>query len=187
MENTPFYIICGAIVLIGSTFSAIATIYNMLKNPAKKYKEKQNIELKQNIAEIIAEVIPNLLLEHDLETRDKYRADRERYLNEISEEVLNNMQVHLEDHLKNLDNISELISKLDILSISTKDILREKIIKIYLANKDKKTLTTIEREKLDQFYIDYKNLKGNSYIDKYYKRMSKWKTIDDNEDDNDIV
>jgi hypothetical protein len=31
-----------------------------------------------------------------------------------------------------------------------------------------------EKEALEQYYIDYKAEGGNSYIDKYYKRMSTW-------------
>ena len=45
------------------------------------------------------------------------------------------------------------------------------------------TRNIIERERLDQYYKDYKALKGNSYIDKYYNRMKKWETVDDNDDD----
>jgi hypothetical protein len=188
MEGTTFYVVCSVIILLGSTISAIATVYNIAKNPAKKIKEKQAAELKQTITETIDEVVPNLLYDHDLETRDKYKADRENYLHEISEEVMEKMMERFENRLQSLDNIPVLLEKLDTLSISTKDILREKIIKIYVDNKDKKSLTTLEREKLDQFYIDYKKLKGNSYIDKYYKRMSKWKTVDDEEDDdNDML
>lgn len=188
MEGTAFYIICSVFILLGSTVSAIVTIYNAVKNPAQKFKEKQTAELKKTITETINEIMPGLFLAHDLETRDKYKADRENYLNEISDEVLERMMERFETRLQSLDNLPTLLEKLDIVAISTKDILREKIIKVYSDNKDKKSMSTLEREKLEQFYIDYKNLKGNSYIDKYYKRMSKWKTVDDKEDDdNDIV
>jgi hypothetical protein len=188
MENTTFYIVCSVIILLGSVISSIITIHNAVKNPAKKYKEKQDAELKKVITSTIINVMPELFLKHDLETREKYKADRENYLQEISDEVLEKMMERFEERFRSLDNIPTLLEKLDTVAISTKDILREKIIKIYSDNKDKKTMTMLDREKLEQFYKDYKDLKGNSYIDKYYKRMAKWKTVDDEEnDENDIV
>jgi hypothetical protein len=49
-------------------------------------------------------------------------------------------------------------------------------------------MTLLEKERLDQFYKDYKALKGNSYIDKYYKRMSAWKIHDyDDDGDSEII
>ena len=44
-------------------------------------------------------------------------------------------------------------------------------------------MTLHEKEALDQYYIDYKAIKGNSYIDKYYNRMKKWSVVEDDEDD----
>jgi hypothetical protein len=40
------------------------------------------------VTEVLNRVLPDMLRAHDLETRDKYRADRERYLQEIKCEVL---------------------------------------------------------------------------------------------------
>ena len=54
---------------------------------------------------------------------------------------------------------------------------------MYFKNKKDKTLTLHEKEALDQYYVDYKAIKGNSYIDKYYNRMRKWQVIDDDEED----
>jgi hypothetical protein len=68
-------------------------------------------------------------------------------------------------------------------------VLREKIMGIYHKNKRERTLTLSEKEALDQYYIDYKAMKGNSYIDKYYKRMKKWKVDEDDycEDEDDAL
>jgi hypothetical protein len=73
------------------------------------------------------------------------------------------------------------------LVISAKDVLREKIMGIYHKNKRDKTLTLNEKEALDQYYIDYKAMKGNSYIDKYYNRMKKWRVIEDDYEDDDAI
>ena len=65
------------------------------------------------------------------------------------------------------------------LAESAKDVLREKIMAIYHKNKRIRKLEEHEREALNQYYKDYKAIKGNSYIDKYYGRMKNWETIPD--------
>ena len=56
-------------------------------------------------------------------------------------------------------------------------------MQVYFKNRKDKTLTLHEKEALDQYFIDYKAIKGNSYIDKYYNRMLKWQVIDDDEEE----
>ena len=180
IDNTIFGLICGIIILIASTLTAVVTIYNVFKNPAKKIKEKHDTELKEKICETLKEILPTLLKEHDIELRDRYRDDRARYLEEIKTSVLKDTQ-------HELNQVKILGLQYESLVISAKDILREKIIKIYNDNKENKTLTVLDSEKLEQFYKDYKELKGNSYIDKYYNRMKKWETIDDDYNEDDII
>jgi superoxide dismutase len=48
-------------------------------------------------------------------------------------------------------------------------------------------LTEHQKEVLEQYYVDYKAMKGNSYIDKYYNRMKKWKVVEDDYDDDDAL
>ena len=43
----------------------------------------------------------------------------------------------------------------------------------------------IDDETIDELYKDYKSQEGNSYIDKYYKRMSNWE-IDYTEDEENL-
>jgi hypothetical protein len=117
------------------------------------------------------EKLPTILYNHDLKTREKYKSDRQNYLNEIKAEVLAEIG----------DEISTNTKTIEALVISAKDVLREKIMAIYHKNKYNRTLTEYEREALNQYYIDYKALKGNSYIDKRYNRMDKWKVIYDDD------
>ena len=56
-------------------------------------------------------------------------------------------------------------------------------MQVYFKNKKDKTLTLHEKEALDQYFIDYKAIKGNSYIDKRMGRMNKWQVIYDEEID----
>ena len=52
---------------------------------------------------------------------------------------------------------------------------------IYHKGKKTKTLLLQEKEALTQYYIDYKAENGNSYIDKRYNRMNKWRIIYDDD------
>lgn len=55
---------------------------------------------------------------------------------------------------------------------------------MYFAGKEAgKILTEHQKEVLEQYYVDYKAMKGNSYIDKYYNRIKKWKVVEDDYDD----
>jgi len=79
------------------------------------------------------------------------------------------------------DDLKSNSDTIDALVISARDVLREKIMAIYHKNKYNRTLTEYEREALNQYYVDYKALKGNSYIDKRYSRMDKWRVIYDDD------
>lgn len=177
MDGSTFLTVCGVIITVGSVITALCTIYNFFKTPAKKYKETRDQELKQLIVDTLKENLPELLKQHDLEVKEQYKSDRDRYLTEIKNAVLTETQDELQQ-------VKILGIQYEALVISAKDVLREKIMAIYNAhNKTDKKLNIIERERLDQYYKDYKALKGNSYIDKYYNRMKNWGTIDDNDDD----
>ena len=115
--------------------------------------------------------MPQILYDHDLKTKEKYKNDRQNYLNEIKGEILQEIG----------DDLSSNTKTIEALVISAKDVLREKIMAIYHKNKYNRTMTEYEREALNQYYIDYKALDGNSYIDKRYNRMNKWKVIYDDD------
>lgn len=127
--------------------------------------------------------MPEYLEKHDLQTRDKYLADRQRYLQDIKNEILKETQTTLLE-IKDInnnqnENISHISDIIDKLNNSSKDVLRQKIMAIYHANKKSRTLTIYDKEALTELYKDYKAQLGNSYIDKYYNRMITWKVIDE--------
>lgn len=159
------------IILFGALCAAIYKIYDFFATPTSKIKQRAQEKDKARIRAIINEIMPQILYEHDLKTREKYRDDRQNYLNEIKEEILQEIG----------DNLSSNTKTIEALVISAKDVLREKIMAIYHKNKYNRTLTEYEREALNQYYVDYKALNGNSYIDKRYNRMNKWKVIYDDD------
>ena len=165
--------IVDTIILIGALCAAIYKIWEFFAKPTSKLKQKKAEKDRAKIKEVLDEELPNLLYDHDLETRDKYRADREKFLNEIKEEVIKEVG----------GPITQNKEDLEALKISARDVLREKIMGIYHKNKETRSMTEYEREALEQYYKDYKALLGNSYIDKRYARMKKWATIYDDFDD----
>lgn len=160
------------IILGGALCGAVYKIYEFFATPTSKIKQKAINRERERIGAVLDEKLPGILHQHDLETRDKYKGDRQKYLEEIKAEVVK----EIGDDLKtNTETVEALV-------ISTRDVLREKIMGIYHKNKYNRTMTEFEREALNQYYIDYKALKGNSYIDKRYNRMDKWRVIYDDDD-----
>lgn len=159
------------IILFSALLAAIYKIWDFFAKPTSKLKQRAIDKQKEQIGAVLDEKLPEILYNHDLETRDKYKGDRQNYLNEIKAEILAEID----------DDIKTNARTIDALVISAKDVLREKIMAIYHKNKYNRTLTEYERESLNQYYIDYKALKGNSYIDKRYNRMDKWKVIYDDD------
>lgn len=159
------------IILGGALCGAIYKIYEFFATPTSKIKQKAINRERERIGAVLDEKLPEILYQHDLETRDKYKGDRQNYLNEIKAEVIKEVG-------GDIDANSQTI---EALVISAKDVLREKIMAIYHKNKYNRTMTEYERESLNQYYIDYKALHGNSYIDKRYNRMDKWKVIYDDD------
>ena len=169
---------CNVIILCGGVVVAIKNISEWLGKPITFLKKKTDVDFDKKVVAIIKRELPDLLHSHDLEVRNRYRADREAYLQDIKNEVLKSIQTEL-------GTVNHLSEQYEALAISAKDVLREKIMAIYHKNKKDKTLTYHEKEALDQYYKDYKAINGNSYIDKYYKRMCTWTVVD--EDDYDEV
>ena len=162
------------IILIGALCAAVYKIWDFFAKPTSAIKQKRIDRQKALILAVLDEELPKRLKDHDLETRDRYKADRERYLIEIKDAVIKDVG----------GTITENKDDLEALKISAKDVLREKIMGIYYEYKAERAFPTYKKEALNQYYKDYKKLNGNSYIDKYYARMSSWKEIfDDYEDD----
>lgn len=155
--------VCNIIIIVGGAIMAIKNVSEWFGKPIRLFKKKTDESFKEKVLEIIKEETPKLL-------------NDEQYLSKIKQEILKEMQGEL-------DQISHLAKQYEALAISAKDVLREKIMQIYFKNKKDKAMTLHEKEALDQYYIDYKAIKGNSYIDKYYNRMKKWSIIEDDEDD----
>ena len=126
------------IILFGAFCAAVYKIWDFFAKPTNALKQKREAKEKQRIKEVLDAELPPILKKHDLETRDKYKADRQQYLKEIKEEVLEEVS----------DPISQNADDLEALKISAKDVLREKIMAVYHRNKRERTLPEHEKEAL---------------------------------------
>lgn len=167
-----FGLICNAIVLISAVLIAIKTIAEMVGKPIRLIKRKNDTEFKEKVISILDEILPDILLKHDLEIREKYKADREAYLKDIKEAVVKDIG----QKLSQVDNLAQQYVSLEI---SAKDVLREKIVCLYENNKDTRKLRYFEKHALEQYHKDYKKMGGNSYIDTIYDRMLTWEVEPD--------
>lgn len=59
----------------------------------------------------------------------------------------------------------------------TKCLLRSEMLRIYYRHKDSQEIRQYEYENFVYLYEAYKKLKGNSFIDKIYTEVKKWKII----------
>jgi hypothetical protein len=126
------------IILLGALCAAIYKIWDFFAKPTDVLKSRREAREKQRIKEVLDTELPEILKKHDLETREKYKADRQRYLKEIKSEVLEEVR----------DPISQNSDDLEALKISAKDVLREKIMAVYHKNKRERALPEHEKEAL---------------------------------------
>lgn len=186
--------ILSFIVLLGSAVAAIGALIAKFSKPfkerRKRIKEQEEAQRRQEIDEELKRELPAILKQHDLEVRDRYKADRENYLHEIEAQVLTDVRVDLQTINEVKNDVTALQNQMDgveknmaIMADSARDVLREKIMFIYHHGKTTKSMPQHHREALDQYYKDYKAMNGNSYIDKYFKRMKDWEVLDDDYDE----
>ena len=161
--------ICDWIILLAATGTAIYKLIEFVSKPTSKIKQRK----KEQLRSVLEEVVPPYI-----ETYSKQI--QPQCAKQISSQVLGSIQNDIKE-IKAM-NIKQT-NQIDNMNTSLKDILRQKIMTIYHTYRKYQALPISEREKLDEFYKDYKAQDGNSYIDKYYKRMGTWETLTDEEFD----
>ena len=152
---------CDAVILVG----ALVLAFDRIIKPIGFLKKKTDKSFEEKVAEALVKALPGLLAAHDEEMKDTI-------VNEVTERVMG----EINDELTQVDLLKQ---QYDILVLTAKDVLREKIMKIYNDYRKDRILPIDKKEQLDQYYIDYKKLKGNSYIDRYYHRMERWLVLED--------
>lgn len=143
--------ICDIIVMIAAVCTALAAIWKFVLNSGKGVKK----------------------------TAAKIKEKEEAALKQKIDEAISPVLFQLGENTKKLELVDahdkQLASILDV----QRELLRQRIMEIYSRNRSRKALEYHEREELEKAYKIYKEVDGNSYIDKYYIRMEKWDTIDE--------
>ena len=168
--------LCDYIILAGAVVMAIYNIIKVFAKPTSIFKRKKEKEYQDKIKRTLDTLMPEYLEAHDLKTRDKYLADRERYLHEISDEVFGKVETDLrniQNDNKKQNEVIELLRKQAI------DVLRQKIEKIYYDYRSTKEIPRFALENLEELYADYTKGGGNHHIKRLYQRMKTWKVIDE--------
>ena len=138
-----------------------------------KKVEKENAEQrKQEVLDTLEEKAPDYLDAHYKRIREKFRGDRQKYLEDITTEVIDNIH-------DSLETVETHETRMVIFTEVLKELLRERIMAIYDRNRTRRQLEEHEKIQLDRSYEQYKTIKGNSYIDESYQRMLTWKVIAD--------
>lgn len=138
-----FSYISDIIILIAALLGAIGVISTWIGKPIKFVKKRSDenfdnkvLDVVQNkdatfenrVLHIVQTKLPGLLYKHDLEIRDRYKADREKYLQEIKAEVLKDIQTQITEATQLSTEVAKLGELYHSLAISAKDVLREKIM-----------------------------------------------------------
>ena len=168
--------VCDLIILFGTAYFMILKMIDSFAKPTSKLKKKRVDKEKEKIKEALDEALPKYLESHNIEIKEKFLNEIKEALREENKNDFEEIKEINKSQNEQLKYLKEMISKINN---SSKDIMRQKIMAIYHANKRTKTLTIYDKEALDELYKDYRAQNGNSYIEKYYARMKKWKVIDE--------
>lgn len=179
--------VCNLIIIFGSAYFTILKIVDSFAKPTSKIKQKKEIKKKEDFEKVLNDLMPRYLYEHSQKVAQERDLERKENNRIVTDEILNKIDGKIEElkliNIHQDEQISILESMISKINNSSKDIMRQKIMAIYHANKRSKILTIYDKESLDELYKDYTSQEGNSYITKYYKRMQTWKVIDEQEVD----
>lgn len=154
--------ICDWIVLIAAVLAAVGTIANMAGKPFKFLRKRRQKEINDACQHSIEVVLPKLIEEHDAQLGEK-----------ITQQIEDTITAQLEP----------IKEELVVLSESSKDQLREKIMEIYYKNCKDRTLTIYEKGALKLCYKNYEKEGGNSYIPRFIEEMDTWTVLNGIDDD----
>lgn len=172
--------LCDIIILISAVLIAVKNIYGFFAKPTSHIKSRYQKERDKNIGTLIENKMEEALKKHDEDTAAIMNSRREELKSDIKQELLDDIKPTLDDILEQNRQQNE---RIETLTMSSKDMLRQRIMSIYHLNYKTRRITDTELEILRELYKDYKAQGGNSYIDKYYARMCSWTVIPDDYDD----
>lgn len=146
------------VVSISSLCIAITQIVNFFAKPTSILRKKRREDCKEIFEATMEEMMPKYLDEHNKE-----------------------VAIIFDGYKKELDEIKQLNETQNetivLLKRNVRDVLRQKIERIYNEYKDTREIPQYEIENLEELFKDYKAAGGNHHIDKLYARMKTWTII----------
>ncbi len=99
------------------------------------------------------------------------------------EETMNAQSQKLDDFLKRQETVNDnIVSKINLLTVSSNDILRREIVKIYYRYLPYKKIPRFDKESLSKMAKDYFQQKGNSFVEDLCREMKDWEVVESIED-----
>lgn len=175
-----FQFICNIIVLLGGVVGAVSAIAALIGKPIILFKKRKMTQQDKDRKALITNVSETILIQ--LSPKFEALTKTIDTLTQVQVEhnaQLEQLKAEMESQRKALQEQKET---LDVMVLTTKDLLRDAILNIYNNNKRRRALTETERELVDELYRDYRAEHGNSYIEKKYKRMEHWELIPDEDE-----
>ena len=153
-------VVANVIILISAVIIAVKNIFGFFKKPVDDLQEKAHTEEKKRIEKVLEEKMPSLL---------------EQNCSVImgSLEEIKKMSVAQEKQ------ITEVQKSLDLINKSKLDVLRYNMNKLYYKYHPYKKILSADKKAFIKLYDDYKDMKGNTWIDALYNELITWEIVED--------
>lgn len=165
--NELIPIIGGALTLVYLTVQLIIKLLGNLdffQNRKNSKIQKRREEEKKRIIKIFDEV---------------YSEKIKAYINE----AIDRQNIKLDGFLQKQEIVNDnIISKINLLTKSSNDMLRREIVKIYYRYLPYKKIPRFDKESLSKMTKDYFEQKGNSFVEDLYKEIKEWEVVESLED-----
>ena len=151
------------IILISAVIVAIKTIYHFFKKPVDDITDRAKKSQDQHIEQVLDEKMPKLL-EKNCETLMAS-------LNEIKDMTLSQEK-----------RLIDIQKSIDLLNVSQLDMLRYNMNRIYYKYRPYKRILDADKKAFIKLYNDYKEMKGNTWIDALYAELKEWPIVENEEE-----
>ena len=162
-QNIDLQQVCNLIILISAVIIAAKNIYGFLKKPVDSLQDRAKSNEQKHIEEVLEEKMPKLL-EKNCETLMAS-------LTEIKDMTLSQEK-----------RLIDIQKSIDLLNVSQLDMLRYNMNRIYYKYRPFKKILDADKKAFIKLYNDYKEMKGNTWIDALYAELKEWPIVE-NEDE----
>lgn len=174
--------IANVVILTAAFLAGVASILKVVGRPFKFLKKRVDKDFSEKFKENFTCYMEeyNKKIDEKFSELEKSGQENINFICAETTKILNEIKEINEIQSANIEQQSKNI---EILSKSSKDVLRQKFMFLYQKGKKAKAFTIYEKESFEELYKDYKLEGGNGYIDKYYQRTLNWAVILEEEEE----